>query len=311
MEEKQVDSTIGRRRFIGLLGAAAASLRAEQKPQADFPAEARERLAVSTYPFRSFIIAPHGSRSEGASQTMKLEEFAATIPSKFNVTGIEPWSHHFESSEPDYVRGLRESFHNAGLRVVNLPVDMPARLCAGAADRREALARYRKWVDAAAILGSPGIRVHLPHGESGEQISCAVSALKELAEYGASKNVVINLENDEPEIEQPERIAKVIAAVNSAFLRSLPDFCNSMLIHNNAGYNERAMQLLFPLAFNISHVKDEENDENKVYRVNMDQIFAIAKKAGYRGYFSMEFEGKGDPYEGTRKLLEASLRNLA
>jgi hypothetical protein len=64
-------------------------------------------------------------------------------------------------------------------------------------------------------------------------------------------------------------------------------------------------------AFNISHVKDMETDEGKVYRVDVDRIFAIAKKAEYRGYFSMEWEGKGDPYDGTRRLLQQSLRDLS
>ena len=163
-------------------------------------------------------------------------------------------------------------------------------------------------MDAAVILRSPSIRVHLPHGEKGEQIACAVSALKELAQYGAAANVVINLENDEPETEAPERIARVIKAVDSPFLRALPDFCNSMLIHDNQTTNNREMETLFPLAFNISHVKDQESESGKIYRVDLSQIFAIARRSGYKGYFSMEWEGEGDPYTETGKLIEASLR---
>jgi sugar phosphate isomerase/epimerase len=99
--------------------------------------------------------------------------------------------------------------------------------------------------------------------------------------------------------------------VNSPYLRALPDFCNSMLIQNDQQYNDRALAALFPHAFNISHVKDMEIDNGKVLRVDVDRIFAIAKKAGYRGYFSMEWEGTGDPYEGTRRLLQQSAKDLA
>lgn len=242
---------------------------------------------------------------------MSLEQFAASIPDRLNVRGIEPWSHHFQSTAADYVHGLRGAFQKAGVRVVNISVDARVRLCGSTQDRAAGLELYRKWVDAAVILGSPGIRVHLPRGESGEQIPCAVSALGELARYGAEKNIVINLENDEPDLEQPERIAKVIETANSPFLRALPDFCNSMLIHDDPEYDYRAMAMLFPLAFNISHVKDEESDGGRVFRVDVDRIFSIAKKAGYRGFFSMEWEGTGDPYEGTKRLLDASLRNLS
>ena len=266
-----------------------------------FPTAARERLAVSTYPFRD-VIGP---------AKMSLPEFAATIPGKLKVHGIEPWSPHFKSNDPEYVRGLASSFERSGLRVVNIPVDAKVQLCGSAEDREAGLAIYRKWVDAAVVLKSPGIRIHMPHAKQGDEIECAVNAFGPLVAYGASKNVVINIENDEPKTEQPERIVSVLKRFDSPFLRSLPDFCNSMLINDSATYNDSAMQMLFPLAFNISHVKDSESDDGKTYRVNVDRIFAIAKNANYRGYFSMEWEGGGDPYEGTRKLLEASLRNLS
>jgi hypothetical protein len=68
---------------------------------------------------------------------------------------------------------------------------------------------------------------------------------------------------------------------------------------------------MFAHAYCISHVKDSEVDNGKVYRVDVDQTFNIAKASGYRGFYSMEWEGGGDPYEGTRKLLDMSLRNLS
>ena len=310
--EHSMRPPMGRRAFFTLSAGLAVSLRADDRPELKFPVRARERLAVSTYPFRSLVISPAGREGNGAKPSLTLQQFAATVREKLNVTGLEPWSHHFESTSLDYIHELNRAFREAGLHVVNIPVDIEVHLCGSAQDRKAGLAAYYKWVDAAVILGSPSIRVHLPHGESGGQISCAVSALGELARYGAAKNIVINVENAEPELEQPERVAKVIQAVNSPFFHALPDFCNSMLVPDDAQYNYQAMRLLFPLAFNISHVKDAESGDNgKVYHVDVAQIFKIAKQAGYRGYFSVELEAEGDPYEGTRKLLAASLTNLS
>lgn len=308
-----MNSVIGRREFVGLSLAMAAAFGAE-KPGVQFPTEPRKRLAVSTYPFRHVVQTRRRRPSETHLTGMTLQQFAATIPEKFDVRGIEPWSPHFQSNEPDYVRSLRESFDKAGLHVVNIPVDsVEPKLCGSAQEREAVLAQYRKWVDAAVILGSPGIRIHLPHAPAGKEVQCAVDAYKPLAEYGASKNIVVNIENDDADTEKPETIVQVLKTVNSPYLRALPDFCNSMAIHDDEAYNEKAMRMLFPLAYNISHVKDSEGGEGgKMYHVNMDAIFAIAKQAGYRGYFSMEWEGAGnDPYAGTKALLEASLRNLA
>jgi sugar phosphate isomerase/epimerase len=283
-----------RREFLQLTATAALPL---TQPKDTFPTKARERLAISTYPFRSLL--------KGGTA---LAQFAPTVRPKLDVTGIEPWSRHFQSTDAEYVRGLSRVFRDAGLHVVNIPVDDEVHLCGSAEKRKLGLAVYKKWVEAAVLLGSPSIRVHLPQGETGKGIACAVSAFQELAQYGAARNVVINLENDDPKTEAPERIVEVIKDVNSPFLRALPDFCNSMLIHNNQETNQKEMELLFPLAFNVSHVKDREIDNGKVYRVDLAPIFAIANRSGYKGYFSMEWEGEGNPYVETGKLIEASLR---
>jgi len=305
-------NSLRRREFVALALSTAGSLRALE-PHYRFPTEPRKRMAVSSYPFRR-LIAGHAEKEEMSTTGMTLEQFAQTIGPKLDVPGIEPWSRHFKSTDESYVRGLRKSFDDAGIHVVNIPVDIPVHLCGSAEQRESGLVTYRKWIDTAVILGSPSIRVHLPRTprsqpEAGEN-SCAVSALKELAEYGASKQIIVNIENDEPEAERPERIVRVLKTVNSAYLRALPDFCNSMLIHNDQAYNDEALGMLFPLAYNISHVKDMEVDRNKVYQVDVDRIFALAKKSGYKGYFSIEWEGKGDEYEETKKLIQASLKNL-
>jgi hypothetical protein len=41
------------------------------------------------------------------------------------------------------------------------------------------------------------------------------------------------------------------------------------------------------------------------------KCFEIAKASGYRGFFSMEWEGAGEPYAGTQKLIDLSLKYLA
>lgn len=241
---------------------------------------------------------------------MSLAAFGATIKEQFNVAGIEPWSHHFESVEPEYVHNLSASFQKAGLRVVNIPCDVRVQLCGSADELAAGLDTYCKWVDAAVILRAPSIRVHVPRTQPVEEIRCAVDGLKALADYGEKNKIVINLENDNPDTEDPFHVVKIIEAANTPFLRALPDFCNSRQLGDEQ-YNERALAALFPHAFNISHVKDMEMIGGKVLRTDVARNFAIARKASYRGYFSMEWEAQGgDPYGGTKQLIEASVRSL-
>lgn len=294
---------MNRRQFLNYaagLAAAATTLNAAQQPDVAFPTEPRQRLSVSTYPFRS-VIHPGG---------MTLEQFAATIPDQFQVHGIEPWSPHFKSAEAIYVRQLKAAFDRAGVHVVNISVDVRVRTCGASPEERKAsLQTWRNWVDVAVGLGSPSIRVHLPplHADP----ACVVGSLNELAEYGEKKNIVINMENDNPKSEDAFRIVGVIEVVNSPYLRALPDFANSRLLGDEA-YNYRAVAAMFAYAYNISHVKDREiGTGGEVLRVSLERTFAIAKKAGYRGFFSMEFDSPGDPYAATKRLIAASLKYLA
>ena len=296
-----MSSSISRRIF---LGASAALVAAFQLPAAEpsfpFPRDVRHRLSVSTYPFRSVV----------GKGKMSLPEFASTVVEKFGVYGIEPWSHHFESIEPDYVHGLREAFDKAQLQVVDIPCDANVRACGTPDQRTNTQTVWRQWVDVAKILNSPSIRVHVAAAKGVDFLPCAVDSLKQISEYSAEKGIVIDLENDDPRSEDPYVILKVLEGVNSPWVRSLPDFCNSMQIHDHQDYNAKALAALFPHAYNISHVKDVEIVGGKPLTVDVDRIFGIAKAAGYKGFFSMETEGSLDPYVGSRKLIAAALKNL-
>ena len=90
---------------------------------------------------------------------------------------------------------------------------------------------------------------------------------REVAEYGAGKNVVVNLENDDLVSEDAFFVVKVIEEVNHPYLHALPDFANSMMT-GNADFNYRAQQAMFQHAYSICHVKDgEAGDHGKIFSI--------------------------------------------
>ena len=289
--------SLNRRTLLKML-AAAAPLAAAARPAIPFPKEPRKRIAVASYPFRADHI--------------PLTKFPAMVVERFKIFQIEPLSEHFESREAAYLRELRAANQKAGVTVVNIPSSPKGSLYdPDEAKRAAAVADSKGWVDAAVALGSPSVRIHI-EGVKGvaPDVDRAAASLKAIAAYGAEKNVVINLENDDPKSEEAFFLVKVMDKVASPWLDGLPDFCNSRLIGTEQ-YNYNAVRAMFQHAYCISHVKDSEVDEGKVYRVDVDRTFAIAKAVGYRGYFSMEWEGQGDPYTGTQKLIDMTLKNLA
>jgi sugar phosphate isomerase/epimerase len=280
-------------------------------PNVHFSKEPRERIAVASYPFRDFIIGRHDAKPSAAK--MPLKDFPAHVISKFNVRKIEPWSEHFASLEPAYLDELRNAATNAGSSFADIAADGENSIYSpDSAERERAMQFSKHWIDVAARLGSPSVRTHIAEFKNAKpDVTRATESLKPIADYAASRNVVVHLENDDPVSEGPFFIASLLDSVNSPWLRALPDFGNSFAALP-ADEALRGVDQMFARAFAISHVKDAISDPaNKVIPVDMAKVFAIAAKHNYKGVLSMEFDTEGDPYQGTTRLIGATLKNLS
>ena len=301
---------LSRRTFVkgALVCTATAVLAADSGPHRVFPTEPRARLSVATYPFREFITAPGNRERDSKKPGMDLATFAARIPKEFDVHGIEPLSAQFPSTETSEVRKLRAAFDAAGLHVVNIPVDVKANSCSDdPAERKAADEAYQHWVDIAVMLGSPSIRIWIPKCSDFNDIPKAVKSLRPTIDYAATKNIVVNLENDDPVTANVRRTIAALKFGNSPWLRALPDFGNGLMAGDEK-FNLDGVREMFAYAFNISHVKDCEIVDGKRRSASLAELYKVAKAAGYRGYFSMESESGTDPFVDTKRLFEESVR---
>ena len=283
------------------------------RPHIKFPVHPRQRISVASYPFRDFIEGRHDSGQASKQPRMKINDFGAMVVQKFHVNNIEPWSAHFRSTDPAYVAELRAAFVKAGAQVINIPADIKHSVYdPDPAMRSAAIEEGKAWVDVAAMLGSPSVRIHMAEVPNVKpDVDRAGDSMRQIAEYGAIKNVVVNMENDDLVSEDAFFVVQVIEKANNSYLHALPDFANSMM-SLDADFNYRAVKAMFGRAYNISHVKEGEDGPNgKFVPVDVGKTFGIAKAAGYRGYFSMEMDRQGDPYAGTQKLIDLTLKNLA
>lgn len=316
-----------RREFVSLCAGATASAlllpqmaraAASSKPSVKFPTSPRDRVAVAAYPFREYIVGWKGwdgktSSKVPVSQQIELKDFAAHIAEKFNVHHIEPWSPVFPSTDPKYLEQFRAAVEKAHSSVVDIAVDGGySQYALDPEVREKAVKASNDWVDVGAALGSPSIRTHIDAAkDSKPDIGRCADTLSRVAEYSAKKNVVVNLENDNPDSEDPFFIVQVIEKVNSPWLRALPDFGNSLAAHDEA-FSDRAMEAMFPLAYGICHVKDGEvDDQGKASHVDLAKTFSILKKHGYKGYCSIEYDAPGDPYKPTAALIDATIKYLS
>jgi sugar phosphate isomerase/epimerase len=283
------------------------------QPSLDFPTEARARLAVTSYPFRAFINSPTNRGKNPNVRGIDLKEFPAFVIEKFGVASINPLLDHFSSTDPAYIDAFRVAVDKARSLIVDLGLAGKRFYAADSSVRRDAVLFGKKCVEIAVQVGSPSVRQHVA-AHSGEKpdISRATESLEELAEHGAKRNIVINLENDSPGAEDPFFLVAVIEKVNSPYLRALPDFGNSLIGHDEK-YNQNAVKAMLKHAYNMCHVKDTvQGDDGKRYEVDLESMFELAKTTSYRGFFSMEFDtGGGDPIAGTKRLVEKTLQHLS
>jgi sugar phosphate isomerase/epimerase len=285
----------------------------DSEPHIIFPARARERISIASYPFRAFIVSPDNRDRDTSLPGMNLLEFPAHVVAKFNIHNIEPHSRHFTSLQPDYLDSFQQVLQKTKVRVVNIAVSASNSFYdEDAAAREKAIDYAKKWVDVAAHIGSPGIRTHIAAARnSPPNLDRAAESLRNVTNYAAAKNIVVTLENDDLVSEDAFSLVKIIEAVNHPYLRALPDFANSML-SGDADFNYRALQAMFQHAYNICHVKDGEmNDDDKQFNIDLKRSFDILKASDYRGYCSMEFDAPGDPYAPTLKLIEQTIKYLS
>ena len=287
-------------------------LSAAAAPNMRFPTTARDRLAVASWSFREHLDTAENRARKSHGSLMNLTDFPAMVVDRYKIHNVEILGQHMPSTTPAYLKELRAAVQHAGSHVVDLPAGGDASLYDPDAKKRAAAVEDgKKWIDVAIALDCPSVRLNIS-GAKGVKPDAALTAdgLGAIAKYGASKNVVVNLENDDPEVEDAFFIVKVIDRVNSPWLRALPDFCNSML-KGDEKFHYDAVTAMFQRAYNIAHLKDSEVDNGKVFRVDLARTFAIAKASGFKGYYSAEFEGEGDAYAGVAKLIDAGIKYLS
>lgn len=285
------------------------ALARSQTPDIKFPTDRRSRIAISAWAFRFIIDAPLNDERDPKLPAVDMKDFGAYVREKFNVVNFEPYNRYFRSLEPAYLNQFRNALEKSGTHAVNVAADMDTSYFDANADSRaKAVAEAKKWIEVAIAIGAPSVRTSMSSVKNPPNIERAGESLKPVADYAASRNVVVHLENDNLVSEDAFFIEKLVRRVNHPYVHALPDFGNSYG-SGDPDFAARAAKALFPLAYGISHVKPTSTTaQGKEMRVDLAGTFAVAKAAGYKGFFSMEYEGREEINAATARLIDQSLK---
>jgi sugar phosphate isomerase/epimerase len=235
------------------------------------------------------------------------------IADRYKVHNLEFCAPHFASTEKTYLQELKRRLVRARSHVVNMPVDIEELWTGGGLSdpdkqvRDAAVNGAKTWIDVALAVGSKSVRCD-PGTINPEDLSPTVESYKRLAAYGRPKGVHVIIENHGGVgSEHPEDLIRLFKQVGTEAVGALPDFGN----FPDEATRERGLALLFPYAHVVCHAKGLEFDSaGNETKFDFPKCIEISKKAGFKGIYSIEYEGPGDPYEGVQKTLDELLKYL-
>jgi hypothetical protein len=272
-----------------------------------------ERIAISTWSLRNYFRATRREDFNFPGPMLALLDFPEMIVDKYNVRHFEFCATHFASSEPAYLRELKYQLVHTRSTIVNLAVDIkelgregtfsdPERI-----KRAAAVEAAKKWVDVAHMLGARSVCCG-PGKADPKKLARTVESYRALAPYALAKGVHVIVENQEGfGTDHPEEMIRLFKLVGSGRIGALPNFSN----FPDESTRQKGLKLLFPYARTVCHVTGLEfapDGAEKGY--GFPKAMEIAKRAGFRGIYTIEFTGSGDPYAGIQKTLEELVRYL-
>ena len=148
-------------------------------------------------------------------------------------------------------------------------------------ERQRSLALVRKWVDAAALLGSRAVRIN--PGKAGGSIEKCIASMKEVNQYCVSKHLPLLTENHFGLEMNPEVHLQIREAAGPANFYTLPDFGNYPV-----ETMWESLAKILPYAYLVS-AKAVDFDEQAVHiSYDFDRCVQLCERAGFKGIYLVE-----------------------
>jgi hypothetical protein len=187
-----------RREFLFTAGAAAvAGLANGTRVRAQAPKQARQstldRMAIMTLNFQRMLKVP--DVQDSPERTLELFDLPEMLADKYGVHKIEFQHYHIPSTEPAYLKELRGRIEKSKSRMTQINLEFSG-LNISAPQQRDRLLAIdltKMWVNHAAMLGAQRVMINQGAPTHENKVN-AIPALKAMADYGRSKNIIVSVE---------------------------------------------------------------------------------------------------------------------
>lgn len=204
----------------------------------------------------------------------------------------------------DYLLKVRRQAYLRGIAISGTAIGNNWTFAKGTPERAKEIAYTKEWIDKAALLGAPHIRVFAGSAPKGMSLengtrNC-IEAYQECAEYAGRKGVFLGMENHHGIVSDPDNLVRIIRSVDSPWAGINFDSGNFNTLDPYADLAKIA-----PYSVNVqlkTEIKRQGAKESEPS--DIPRVLQILRDAGYQGWFTLEYEAKEDPFVAVPRILK-------
>ena len=265
------------------------------------PGAPRMRLSLAGYSFRdSFIHGNKKATTEGKRIDMiQFIDYCA----EQGCEGAELTSYYFPpDANADYFLKLRRHAFLRGIAISGSAVGNNFAIPKG--DKRDAeIASVKKWIQQAATLGAPHIRIFAgaaPKDLSKDEAKkLCVTAVEECAAEAGKYGIFLGLENHGGIVAEPQDLLDMVREIKSPWVGINLDTGN---FHTEDPY--RDLEMCAPYAVNVQVKSEIQKRGQKKELADIKRLVKILRGANYQGFVALEYEAAEDPWTAVPRLLK-------
>ena len=267
------------------------------------PGGSRLRLSLAAYGFRQYFKDATHKRDNAAPADKQIDLFQfIDYCAEHNCDAAELTSYYFPKEITNefllkikrhaFIRGVELSGTSVGNTFTPPPGEK----------RKQEIAHTKKWIDYAALMGIPHIRVFAGNAE-GQSPEVAkkncISALEECCAYAGERGVFLGIENHGGIVAEPDALLDIIKTVQSPWLGINLDTAN---FHTDDPYRDLARCAQY--AVNVQLKTEVQAKGKKKEPADLKRLVKILRDVHYQGYLVLEYEATEDPYSAVPRVLK-------
>ena len=265
--------------------------------------KARLNLSLAAYSFRDYFnTATHAQRKPKDAKIIDMHGFIDYC-ADHELQGAELTSYYIEQKidQAGLVALKRHAFLR-GIAISGTAVGNEFTLTKG--EKRDAqIAHVKKWIDNAAHMGAPHVRV-FAGGALGQSLKQAqtlcIEALEEVGEYAGKHGVFLGIENHGGIVAEADSLLEIVKATRSDWVGINLDTGN---FHTTDVYGDIAR--CTPYAVNVQlKVEIQPHGAKQKSKADIKRLVRILRDGGYQGFVALEYEAAPDPWVAVPEWLD-------